>query len=267
MDKYLHLIKYELKNTIRDRMTLFLLMFPFVILLISIFLIPRLLLIADANTAGAMYGAMIAFITLISMGVFIIASLLAFILLDRKDEKTLVTIAATPLSVAGYIKFQTVYYYIITIIINLVVLVGTKLFASDAYAFEMNGVSVSLFGDLTYDKIFAFSIVSGLYMPALGLALSALANNKIEGFAYVKMSGFLMFIPILAILNTFSGGMQYVLGVTPNFWAIKGLLISVMPISHSSDMNFWMYMLIGAIYGILLNIPAYKFFINRAIRS
>lgn len=266
MQKYKEMLKYELKNIFRDKMTLTILLMPVAILLLAAFLIPKILNSTDSNSAQAMVGSIIAFITLISMGTFLIASLLAFVLLDRKDEKTLNTIAATPLSVSGYIKFQAVYNYILTIIMNLILLIGLKLFANDSYSFIANGSTFYLFGDLTYDKIIVFSIVSGLYMPALGLLLSGLANNKIEGFAYVKMSGFLIVIPILIVLQSFSGGLQYVLGIAPNFWAIKGLLVTVMP-SNSSDMNFWLYMLIGAVYGLSINIPAYKFFIKRAMRS
>lgn len=265
MIKVLNLFKFELKNIVRDKMTLYMLVMPFILLAASSFIIPRTLNGNDLASAGAKYGSLITFIFLISMATFIVAALLSFVLLDRKDEKTLYTIAATPLSVGGYIKFQAMYNYILTVFMNLVVLIGTKVLASDAYSYELNGQIINMFGNLGYDKIIIFSFVSGMYMPALGLLVGAISNNKIEGFAYVKMTGFLMFIPLLLILDTFSGGMQYVLGISPNFWAIKGLMITVLP-SNEADMSFAWYMIIGALYGAIINIPAYKFFIRRALR-
>jgi len=265
MQKYLAIFRYEMKNIFKDRMNVMILVFPIIMLVFSAVIMPLLLKDAGESSAAAMYGSLIMFITFISIGTFLIGALFAFILLDRKDERTLYTIAATPLSVAGYIKFLTVYNLILTIIINIIMLVGTKLLASDAYSYTVGGFTVRLFDDLTYDKIIVFSIVSALYMPALGLFLGGLSTNKIEGFAYMKMSGFLIFIPLLLVLKTFSGGLQYVLGIAPNFWAVKGLMATVTP-SNDADINFWLYMLIGAVYSVLLYFPAYKFFIKRSMR-
>lgn len=264
MKKYYSILKYEMKGIFRDKMTLMMLMYPFFILILSAFLIPRLLPSAD-SPAAAMYGSMIAFIMFMSMGAMIIAILLAFVLLDRKDEKTLFTIASTPLTVGGYLRFQATYHYIIALIVNLVVLIGTKLLASDAYTFETSGITVNLFGNMTYDKILVFSIVGALFVPGFGFILGALGKNKIEGFAYMKSSGILFLLPILLVLNAFRNEVQYALGLAPNFWAIKGLLVTVMP-ENQADMNFWLYMLVGAIYSIALNIAGYKFFIKRSLR-
>lgn len=266
MQKYIEIFKYEMKNVIRDKMTLMMIVYPFLMIFISSYLIPKILESVDTNSIQAKYASLIMFITLISMGTFIIIALFAFVLLDRKDEKTLYSISATPLSVTGYIKFQATYYFILSVISNLLILIGTKLLAKDAYSYTIMGNTVDLFGNLTYDKIIIFSIVSSLYMPALALLLSAISNNKIEGFAYMKFSGFLILIPILLVLDTFNGGLQYILGITPNFWSIKGLMVTVMP-ENDANMNFWLYMLIGTIYGIILIIPSYKFFIKRALRT
>ena len=66
-----------------------------------------------------------------------------------------------------------------------------------------DNVTVRMFQDLTYGKIIVFSIVASLYMPALGLLLGGLSKNKIEGFAYMKSSGFLIFIPLLLLFDAF----------------------------------------------------------------
>ena len=233
-------------------------------LLMSAFAIPAMLDSAEGNQAAAKYGTLIAFITFISIGVFMLAAMLAFVLLDRKDERTLFTIAATPLSVKGYITVQIVYHFVLAVIMNLIVIGGTKLFASDSYTYTVGNVTVRMFQDLTYGKIIVFSIVASLYMPALGLLLGGLSKNKIEGFAYMKSSGFLIFIPLLLLFDAFNGGLQYVLGIAPNFWSTKALMTTVMP-AGEADINFWWYMLIGAVYSVALIIPAYKFFIKRSL--
>ncbi len=266
MRKYGQILKYEMKNIVKDKMTLMMFVYPPLMLVFSVLLIPKLLESAEGNQTALMYGSIISFLFFISIGTFMTGVLYAFVLLDRKDEKTIHTIAVTPLSVAGYIRFLSIYKYILTVLMNIVILVGTKLLASDAYSYTLGGITVNLFGDLTYGKIMVFSFVSALFMPAIGLFLSGLANNKIEGFAYMKMSGFLIFIPILMVFSAFDGNLQYVLGIAPNFWAIKGLYVSVIQRSES-DLSFFMYMLIGALYSILLLFPSYKFYIRRSMRT
>jgi fluoroquinolone transport system permease protein len=264
MSKYLNIIKFEFRTIFRDKMTMMLLVMPFFMLAMSAFLIPALLNSAEGNQTVAKYGSIVAFITFVSMGVFILSAMLAFVLLDRKDERTLFTIAATPLSVKGYIIVQVAYHFLLAVLMNLIVIGGTKLFASDSYSYTVGDVTVRMFQDMTFGKIVVFSIISSLYMPGLGLFLAGVSKNKIEGFAYMKMSGFLIFIPLLLLIEAFNGGLQYVLGIAPNFWSIKALMNTVTP-GNSADLNFWWYMLIGAVYSILIAVPAYKFFIKRSL--
>jgi hypothetical protein len=102
-------------------------------------------------------------------------------------------------------------------------------------------------------------------MPSFRLFLAGLSNNKIEGFAYMKFSGFLIFIPMLLVLKAFSGGLQYALGIAPNFWSVKALMATLMP-AGNADLSFTLYMLIGAAFSVIIIIPAYKFFIKRSMR-
>jgi len=264
MSKYLNIVKFELKTIFRDKMTMMFMIMPLFMLALSAFAIPALLDNTTGNQSTAKYGTIIAFVTFVSMGVFLLAANLQFVLLDRKDERTLFTIAATPLSVKGYVTVQIVYHFVLAVLMNIIVIGGTKLFASDSYTFMVGEVTVRMFQDMSYGKIIIFSIVSALYMPAFGLLLAGVSKNKIEGFAYMKSSGLLLFIPLLLLIDTFNGGLQYVLGIAPNFWSIKALMTTVMP-AGSADINFWWYMLIGALYSAALTVPAFKFFIKRSL--
>lgn len=46
----------------------------------------------------------------------------------------------------------------------------------------------------------------------------------------MKGTGIVALVPALMILETFQGGLQYVLGIFPNFWAVKGMLLELMPV-------------------------------------
>ena len=116
--------------------------------------------------------------------------------------------------------------------------------------------------------MFAFS--SAFFTPSLGLVIAGLANNKIEGFAYMKSTGFIMLIPALLLLESFKGMGQCFLALFPNFWFTQGMLIKMLPgfpmLSQTANINFYWYMLVGAITAIVYAILTFRFFMKRAIK-
>ena len=63
---------------------------------------------------------------------------------------------------------------------------------------------------------------------------AAFAKNKVEAFAFVKGTGILgRSCPHGT--GGFPGDMQYVLGVFPNPWAVKGML-QLMPVGHTANL-------------------------------
>ena len=109
-----------------------------------------------------------------------------------------------------------------------------------------------------------FSLLSLMAFFPFSLLQSALAKNKVEGFAIIKGTGILALVPALMVLEAFQGKMQYVLGVFPNFWAIRGMFLKFMPIEMGTNLNFSIYLLIGGVYNIILLIFAYRLFLKKA---
>jgi fluoroquinolone transport system permease protein len=103
-----------------------------------------------------------------------------------------------------------------------------------------------------------------LFPPALALFQGAFARNKVEGFAFIKGTGILAMVPALMILDAFQGGMQYVLGIFPNFWAIKGTLLQLLPNSDSANLSTATYFLIGVAYNLFILFAAYRLFLRKA---
>ena len=217
----------------------------------------------EAAGDGLEVTMVVMIIALVSFGYIIASALLGFSLLDNKDEDTMQTIAVTPISKAGYVNFKLVYTYVLSVISTLIILSGTKLLASDEYVLG----AFKLFDNISHFQILVFGLSTSLLVPALGLVIVGLAKNKVEGFAYMKGSGFLMLIPMLVLLPTFTGAGQYLLSIFPNFWGVQGILNVMFPamFTSSANLGFYAYMGIGAVVCVGYSIISYKFYMKRAI--
>lgn len=261
MKKYLSLLKYESKTIIRDSMNLYMCLFPIVMLILSSVVFPVIFESMDhTNEAAIRITMLILLVVIVAMGSYFLAAMATFLLIEHKDECTLNTIAVTPLGTSGYIRFKMSYVYIMSAISTVIVFLGTKIIAGDKYVIA----GMSLFDNIGVGHIVAFALADGLFAPALALFQGALAKNKVEGFAYIKGTGVLALIPVILILDTFQGGLQYVLGIFPNFWAVKGIMLKLFPVENSANLSYPMYLMIGAAYNIIVLIVAYRFFQKKA---
>ncbi|NLO10052.1 MAG: hypothetical protein GX129_09340 [Clostridiales bacterium] len=257
MGRYLFLLRFEAKNIFRDSINIYMCVFPLVILMLASFVFPRIL--DRMEGIGLEITMMIMLIIILIFGSFFLAAMATFLLLDNKDDNTLNTVAVTPIGTSGYIIFKMTYIYIMTVISTIIILWGTKLIAGDRYSIG----GVSLFDRLNLFQIIVFAFAAGLFTPAMALFQSAMAKNKIEGFALIKGSGMIAMVPALMIMNTFEGGMQYVLGIFPNFWAVKGLMMELIPNNNSANLSFFVYIFIGAVYNILILVVTYRLFLKK----
>lgn len=260
MNKYIRLFRFEFKGILRDPITLLLLAFPALLLGLSCFVLPRVLrALPPMEVLTAQGVTLLMIMTVASFGGIMAGAMATFMLLDHKDEHTLHTIAATPIGLPGYLMFKMSYVYIAAAVSVFLVLAGTKLLASDAYTLA----GARLLDRLGIIGIIAFSLVSALTAPALALLLGAMSKNKVEGFAWIKGSGILAFIPLLLLLPAFSGAKQYILSILPNFWASKALAIQLMAENNPDNLSAALYLLIGAGYSMLAIVFAWRLFIKK----
>jgi fluoroquinolone transport system permease protein len=261
MKKYLSLLKYEAKTIVRDPINIYMCLFPIVMLLLASFVFPMIFESIDPMQGTILKATMLLLlITILAFGSFFLAAMATFLLLEHKDEHTLYTIAVTPTEISGYLKFKMAYIYLMSVAGNIAVLLGIKLIAGDKYTV----LGMSLFDNIDILDIITFTIANGIFTPALGLLQAAYAKNKVEGFAFIKGTGILALVPALMILETFQGGLQYVLGIFPNFWAIRGMLLKFVPIENTADLSYSMYLLIGGVYNMILLAAAYRLFLKKA---
>lgn len=260
MGTYLYLLKYELKTIVRDPLSLYMCSFPVILLVLATTVFPLLFKSMDAaNDAALRVTMLIVLLVVLTLGSFFLSLLTALLLVENKDEHTLATIAVTPVGTSGYIRFKLAYIYAMSVISTMLVLFGTKHIAGDEYAIR----GVSLFDNLSVLDIVSFVLVNGLFVAALALFQSSFAKNKVEGFAFIKGTGIVALVPMLLVLDSFRDELQYALGVLPNFWAVKGMLLELVPMESSANLSFPAYLAIGAGYNLLLLLVMYRTFLRK----
>ncbi|MFP4078016.1 MAG: ABC transporter permease [Candidatus Izemoplasmataceae bacterium] len=255
MAKYLSMLAYEFKNIVRDRMTLVLLVYPILIILFGAFVIP-LLIDNYASGDGKLTATLVVIIVFASLAPLITGAMLGFNLLDHKDENSLNTIRVTPLSLRGYILFKSVYAYCLSFIASFFSVFGVKHLSGDGYTVG----PVNLWDMFNWGDIFVYALVASLFTPLFALFLAAVAKNKIEGFAYMKSSGIFMLLPVLVIIDTMQNWKQYILGIFPIFWPVKGLLVDIDMLDHAHNLPGIWYHIIGVLYMATLIVSSYKYF-------
>lgn len=268
MKLYFNVLKYELKTILKDPMSIFLLLYPFIMLFFTGYLIPAILKqVTTPESQASAYTLLISFIVLLSAGGFVTGGLLGFSFLDNRDENTFLAIAVSPMSIKGYTIFKTTYTFVIAFLGNLLMVGGLVLFAQDAYTITYQSIEIGLLSSLNFWHIISFCFVSSMVVPFVAMMIVVIAKNKIEGFAFLKSSGIFIMIPVLMLLDVFQDGKQYILGIIPTFWPTKALLNVALNHSGPSDLTYVLYLLIGFIYPLLLSVLAFVIFNRKVLQN
>ncbi len=155
-------------------------------------------------------------------------ALVAFILLDERDDNTLTALQVTPLPLHAYLAYRVVVPILLSIALMFVVFPLANL------------------GSLSSGEIFLVALAAAPLAPVFGLFVASLANNKVEGFAVMKGSGIVLFAPILAFF--IRSGWQLAFGVFPSYWPMK-----VYWSLNAGEPGAGLYVLIALVYqGALL---------------
>ena len=266
MKKYLSLVRYELKTILKDPMSLFMLLYPVLMLFLMGFVLPAVLeRTADPDSPAVRITLLISFVVTLVVNGYVGGALLGFSLLENRDENTLVNIAVSPIRVSGYTAFKLVYAFLFGVLSNLVLLGGMVWIAKDAYVVMMpGGFRIGLLDALTFGNILVFSLVSSLFAPTVALILGMVAKNKIEGFALMKSGGIIVMIPVLALLDAFADWKQYLLGIVPNFWPVKAFLNLTLQTENPADLPFWGYMTIGTVMQLAVCAVFFVLFLKKS---
>jgi fluoroquinolone transport system permease protein len=241
MNAWIRLLRFEIKNIFRDQMTSLMAIYPIIIVILGAYILPLILNQFGEPSSGMYIATFVIVIILASMAPMLGGAMLGFLLLDHKDENTLISLRVTPISIQAYLMFKSAYTYLLSFGSSFIVIFGVKTLSGDRYDI----LGQNIFDSLATHHIFIYALVAGLFGPLFGLALGTVSKNKIEGFAYMKSLGVMAMVPALLLIETMQDFKQYVLGIIPIFWPVKGLFELSGLLGNSANLPGVIYMILG----------------------
>ena len=237
MRKIAALAYNDFKNVFREPLLLYIMVLPILLSVGVRWMIPWLTLrIADDIDLKAFYPLIAGFFVLLSP--ILLGMVAGFLLLDERDDNTLVVLSVTPIGRTGYLTYR----------------VTASTLISFLYAF----IIIPIIGltQMPILHLFPIALVGALSTPMVALLLGTFAGNKVEGIALSKGLGILMLAPFAGYFLTTKW--RVLAGVVPFYWpvhayiaAAKGLYI------------FWIYVVLGLIVHLFYLRLLLKRFLNR----
>ncbi|NLY66387.1 MAG: ABC transporter permease [Tissierellia bacterium] len=236
---YLSFLKSELKKWSRDPMIGFMFIYPFIFGIMGRYFLPW---IADRSDLNIDLYADLILVILILVTPIAFGAILAFSILEDRDDNIFTSIKITPLSINQFLSFRFTTVFVLT------------------YFTVVFIMWFSNIGDFPVGNIFAIALLAALEAPMYALLINAFSTNKIEGFAVMKGMGIFILFPIIALF--FIDKKELFFSFTPGFWAAK-CISSVIRGEGILYLSYGQYYFIGLLYLTLLNLLSYKIFTGR----
>ncbi|MCT4606481.1 MAG: ABC transporter permease [Marinisporobacter sp.] len=233
-------IKSEFKKWKRDPLMGFMIFYPVIFGVIGRYLLP---FIAENSDFHIKLYADLIVVILTLMTPQIYGGLIAFSILEDRDDHIFTSIRVTPLSIHQFLSFRLI---IVTILS----------FLACVYVMWFSDI-----GDFSMKNIVSISLLASLAAPMTGLLINVLSNNKIEGFAVMKGTGIILIFPIIALF--FIDKKEFLFSFAPGFWPAKAIS-SLIRGKGLLLLTYYQYYFIGFVYILLLNVMVYRIFLRKA---
>jgi fluoroquinolone transport system permease protein len=218
-------LRNELRSIVRDPLYIFFGIYPAILGIIGYFLVDYM----EGRTPEPWPQVVAMFLILITGYVF--GALTAFTLLDDKDDKVLMSLKITPIDVRHYVLVKLLVSYVFGVIATVAIVFATGF---------LEGSSAV--------TIILISIVAALQGPGVVLIVNAFSENKVEGFVYMKMSGLILVLPVVAFFYT--AWQEVFLVIAPGFWSARMIQMELLP-TMETNFTFIVYTIFGVIYNLL----------------
>ncbi len=186
----------------RDPLLRWIMILPLGLALVARDLIPSLLAQSQAGLPfeiGPHYAPLMG-VSILLIGPLMAGMVVGFLLLDQRDEGTLLAMRVTPLPGWAYLAYR----------LGLPLLAGLPL---TLLAFAVAGQPVA------WDRLLGALLLAAPLGPIYALALTALARNKVQGFAISKAAGIFIAAPLAVYF--LPPPWPTLLLITPTSWAAR----------------------------------------------
>lgn len=215
----------DLRGIRRDSMLSWMIVMPILCALLLRWAVPPLteaLILRYGFNLEPYYPVLLSYF-FVAMSPIIFSVLIGFLLLDEKDDQTLTALQITPLSLNSYIAYRVAVPVILTIVLMFVIFPLANL------------------GSLGFGALLLTAISAAPMSPMFAMYLASMAQNKVQGFALTKLSGFVLFLPILAYF--IDSGWEFAFGIIPTYWPLK-----VYWTFAAGEPGAWLYVLVAVLY-------------------
>jgi fluoroquinolone transport system permease protein len=236
MGKAKVLLMSQFKRIGRDSVLIMLMVYPFVLAIIGRYLVP---IIKDATLSSTFnlqdhYHVLMIFFVIMNPVLF--GDIIGLMLIDEREDNTLSAIRVLPIKMSNYIISKSTLFIILSIISGMLITWLINLYyVPIAVSFFINFVA-------------SLGVIFGM------LLVNYFASNKVEGFAAMKGTGFILIIPVISIYIPHP--FNYICGIVPAFWPAMALCSYYD--KFAPTMSVWMYLSIGAAYILIISTILYK---------
>ncbi|MCA9919597.1 MAG: hypothetical protein KC445_16675 [Anaerolineales bacterium] len=151
---------------------------------------------------------------------------IGFLLLDERDEGSLIALQVTPLSLNNYIIYRLGMPILLTVLLLVISL-------------PLAGIT-----NFTFGELLVLGLVAAPLAPLLAVFMAAFASNKVQGFALMKGAGIFFIVPFAAYF--IEGNWQWAFGLLPTFWPPK-----LYWMISAGEAGVWWVALFGFAYQLL----------------
>jgi fluoroquinolone transport system permease protein len=232
----------DLHSIRRDPMLKWVIAFPIPIILVLRFGLPALqarLLEVFVFDISPYYVLFASFITLAMP--LLIGMVVGFLLLDQKDDNTLLALQVTPVSLNGYLLYRILTPLVLSVITAVLV------------------IKASGMVEIGWLALTTAALAAAPAAPLAALFLASFASNKVQGFALSKGASVILVPPLIAYFV--DSGWQWAFALVPTYWPVR-----LFWILQSGEPQALLFLAVGLLYQALLIFLLLKRF-NRIMRQ
>ncbi len=218
MNRVMHLWSVDVRQSWRDPITAFGLIGPVALALLIRWALPWLVNAFRTRIDLAPYVPAVAGVLTLFPPV-LYGMVAGFLMLDEKDEGTLLALQVSPLSRRSY----ALYRLLSPVLLSTVLIVAI--------------IPLSGAIQMPFLPLLAVALMASLGAPLFAFLLATLAGNKIEGLALMKLLGLLLAVPIASLFV--QGAWQAVLWPVPFYWPFRFLMREVAGASSFELASLW----------------------------
>ena len=235
----------EIKKWFRDSLLVFMLIYPFIFGAIGAFGVPAILDQFEIAVPPELL-ADIILVVLAMMTPVVFGFVVGFSIMEDRDDHIIDSIMTSPLEIHWFILIKLMMIYVLSLFSTVII-------------FYMTFIGLEL--DLNiFWRFIPIAAVISLITIQFTLLINAMAKNKVEGFAIVKGMGIFAIVPVASLF--IKDWREYFFGIIPQFWPAKAISANF----NDLNLEWWVYLLIGAIVISVTNYLLYLWFKSKVVR-